>query len=213
MFQTLADMATMRALLEAAERESAAMGEVDPGAEHVVKAALALPDRTAADALAELGVDAAQLRAAIEQVHAEALAAVGIPEPPTPTPLEVTGARDLAWSETPRDSSWPLRPWTGDGSARWRSQSSGRPHRLDVRPARCLRAVRPGSRAHPARARVRLASGTTACVVGHRRRHRPRPSTNQRRGRRMAAHHRRPGLPAPVDASSASGIERTAASV
>lgn len=87
MFQTLADMATMRALLEAAERESAAMGEADPGAEHVVLAALALPDRTAADALAELGVDAARLRAAIEQVHAEALAAVGIPEPPTPTPL------------------------------------------------------------------------------------------------------------------------------
>ena len=87
MFQTLADMGTMRALLEAAERESAAMGEADPGAEHVVLAALALPDRTAADAMAELGVDTARLREAIEAVHAEALAAVGIAEPPTPTPL------------------------------------------------------------------------------------------------------------------------------
>ena len=85
MFQTLADMATMRALLEAAERESAAMGEADPGAEHVVLAALALPDRTAANALAELGADASQLRAAIVQVHAEALAALGISEPPQAT--------------------------------------------------------------------------------------------------------------------------------
>lgn len=86
MFQTLADMATMRSLLEGAERESAAQGEADPGAEHVVLAALALPDGTAADALAALGVDAARLRLAIERVHAEALAAVGIVEPPAPTP-------------------------------------------------------------------------------------------------------------------------------
>ncbi len=87
MFQTLADMATVRALLEAAERESAAMGEADPGAEHVVLAALSLPDHTAADALAELGVDAARLREAIDQVHAEALTTVGISESPTPIPL------------------------------------------------------------------------------------------------------------------------------
>jgi ATP-dependent Clp protease ATP-binding subunit ClpA len=87
MFQTLTDMATMRALLEAAERESGAMGEPDPGAEHVVLAALGLPDHTAADALAELGVDAAQLRGAIEQVHADALAELGITGPPTPAPI------------------------------------------------------------------------------------------------------------------------------
>jgi ATP-dependent Clp protease ATP-binding subunit ClpA len=86
-FQTLTDMATMRTLLEAAERESAVMGEPDPGAEHVVLAALALPDHTAGDALAELGVDAARLRAAIEQVHADALAALGLAEPPAPTPI------------------------------------------------------------------------------------------------------------------------------
>lgn len=86
MFQTLIDMATIRALLEAAEREAAAMGELDPGAEHVVLAALGLPDGTAADVLAELGLDATGLRAAIEQVHADALAAVGISEPPTPSP-------------------------------------------------------------------------------------------------------------------------------
>ncbi len=95
MFQTLADMATIRALLEAAERESAAMGEADPGAEHVVLAALGLPDQTAAEALAELGVDAARLRQAIEQVHAEALAAVGIAEPPTPTPLPTPSKRGV----------------------------------------------------------------------------------------------------------------------
>lgn len=87
MFQTLAGMATMRALLEAAERESAAVGEAEPGAEHVVLAALAMPDRTAADTLAELGVDAAQLREAIEQVHVEALSGVGINHGQAATPV------------------------------------------------------------------------------------------------------------------------------
>lgn len=95
MLRTLADMATMRALLEAAERESAAMGEADPGAEHVVLAAIALPDRTAADALAELGVDAARLREAIEQVHVEALAAVGVSDPPAPRPIRTPTNRGV----------------------------------------------------------------------------------------------------------------------
>jgi ATP-dependent Clp protease ATP-binding subunit ClpA len=87
MFKTLTDVATIRALLEAAERESAAMGEPDPGAEHVVLAALALPDHTAADVLAELGVDAARLRAAVGRVHTEALATLGITQPPAPSPI------------------------------------------------------------------------------------------------------------------------------
>ena len=95
MFQTLTDMATVRALLEAAERESAAMGEPDPGAEHVVLAALALPDHTAADALAELGVDAARLRAAIERVHTDALATLGIAQPPSPSPIPTSTDRGV----------------------------------------------------------------------------------------------------------------------
>jgi ATP-dependent Clp protease ATP-binding subunit ClpA len=81
MFRTMADMGAMRALLEAAERESAAMGEPEPGAEHVVLAALGLPDGTAAAALAEHGVDAAGLRAAIEAVHTSALAGLAVPPP------------------------------------------------------------------------------------------------------------------------------------
>jgi ATP-dependent Clp protease ATP-binding subunit ClpA len=93
MFQMLTDMATLRALLEAAERESAAMGERDPGVEHVVLAALGLPDGTAADALADLGVDAERLREAIEQVHSDALAAVGVSEPPPPTPIAESANR------------------------------------------------------------------------------------------------------------------------
>jgi hypothetical protein len=57
------------------------MGEADPGAEHVVLAALGLPDGTAAAALAEHGVDAEGVRTAIEAVHAEALAGLGVPSP------------------------------------------------------------------------------------------------------------------------------------
>ncbi len=95
MLKIFTDMATMRALLEAAEREAAAMGETEPGAEHVVLAALAMPDGTAAGAMAELGVDAARLRQAVDDVHAEALSVVGIADPPTPTPIQTPTGRGV----------------------------------------------------------------------------------------------------------------------
>jgi ATP-dependent Clp protease ATP-binding subunit ClpA len=119
MFQTLNDMAAIRALLEAAERESAAMGEPEPGAEHVVLAALGLPDRTAADTLAGLGVDVARLRQAIEQVHAEALAAVGITEPPLSTPIATPPNRGIYRS---KGSTRDLLTATADARKEMHSQ-------------------------------------------------------------------------------------------
>lgn len=78
MLRTVRDGATIKALLTAAEHESVAMGETEPGAEHVVLAALTLDDTSAADAFAACGATAGQLRQAIEAVHSRALDGLGI---------------------------------------------------------------------------------------------------------------------------------------
>jgi ClpA/ClpB-like protein len=49
-----------------------------PGAEHLLLAALELPDGTARRAFERVGADPNALRQAIEEQHAEALCAVGI---------------------------------------------------------------------------------------------------------------------------------------
>lgn len=67
------DVRTIKQLLEGAETEARRSGEEAPGPEHLLLAATALPDGSAARALARCGVDAARLRAAIEEVHAQAL--------------------------------------------------------------------------------------------------------------------------------------------
>jgi ATP-dependent Clp protease ATP-binding subunit ClpA len=95
MLRTFTDMATMRSLLEAAERESTAMGEVEPGAEHVVLAALGLPDGSAREAVAELGADAASLRRAISEVHVQALGVLGIDQVPAALPTPRPTGRGL----------------------------------------------------------------------------------------------------------------------
>lgn len=64
------DIATIAALLSAAEKEAAALGDEQPGAEHLLVAALDLDDSTTA-----LGVTAGDARAAIRAVHARALGA------------------------------------------------------------------------------------------------------------------------------------------
>lgn len=74
----LRDMRTIKALLERAESVAREMGEEDPGAEHLLLAAIDLPDGAAERALAAHGADRAQLRDAIVATHAEALASVGI---------------------------------------------------------------------------------------------------------------------------------------
>lgn len=73
-----ADIATMNALLPAAERLAHAQGEAEPAAEHLLLAALDLPDGAARRAIAAVGADPDQLAPAIAATHAEALAAVGV---------------------------------------------------------------------------------------------------------------------------------------
>ena len=60
------DVRTIARLLEGAEQASRARGEPRPGSEHLVLAALSLPDGTAASAFRRLGVD--------EDAFSEALA-------------------------------------------------------------------------------------------------------------------------------------------
>ncbi|NHC13678.1 Clp protease N-terminal domain-containing protein [Motilibacter deserti] len=73
-----ADVRTVNALLTGAEQEALAAGDDLPGVEHLVLAALGLPDGTAADVLVGFGVSDASLRAALARVHADALVSVGV---------------------------------------------------------------------------------------------------------------------------------------
>ena len=74
----LADIRTMKTLFTAAENEANAMGDEQPGAEHLFLAALTLDDASARSALATLGVTTDQVRSAIARVHATALGAIGV---------------------------------------------------------------------------------------------------------------------------------------
>ncbi|MGY1753403.1 Clp protease N-terminal domain-containing protein [Blastococcus sp. SYSU D01042] len=72
------DVRTIKRLLTQAEAEARSGGEQTPGPEHLLLAATALPDGSAARALQRVGVDPQRLRTAIEEAHEDALAAVGI---------------------------------------------------------------------------------------------------------------------------------------
>jgi ATP-dependent Clp protease ATP-binding subunit ClpA len=72
------DMRTIKTLLEGAEAEANRDGESMPGAEHLLLAALDMPDGTARRAFERVGADPSSLRQAIAEQHAEALRAVGI---------------------------------------------------------------------------------------------------------------------------------------
>ena len=72
------DVRTVGQLLTNAEAEARRAGEDQPGPEHLVLAAMALKDGTAAGALSHVGTDAQLLRDAIEGAHQDALAAVGV---------------------------------------------------------------------------------------------------------------------------------------
>ena len=74
----LRDMRTIKKLLTDAELEARAMGEDQPGAEHLLLAALDLPDGSARRVLDGFGVDRERLRAAIVGQHAAALSSVRI---------------------------------------------------------------------------------------------------------------------------------------
>ena len=72
------DIRTIKRLLTGAEEEARRTGEEVPGPEHLLLSAAALPDGTAASALSRVGVDAATLRSAVAEVHAEALTGIGL---------------------------------------------------------------------------------------------------------------------------------------
>lgn len=73
-----ADMRTMNRLLRGAEAIALGMGDRHPDAEHLVLAALELPDGTARRAFLAVGADPDALGDAIGRGHADALAAVGL---------------------------------------------------------------------------------------------------------------------------------------
>jgi ATP-dependent Clp protease ATP-binding subunit ClpA len=73
-----ADIATMNMLFPSAERIARADGVDQPGAEHLLLAALDLPDGIAPAALAEAGIDRQQLHDAIRAQHTAALRGVGV---------------------------------------------------------------------------------------------------------------------------------------
>jgi ATP-dependent Clp protease ATP-binding subunit ClpA len=97
MFDTMrrarADLATMNAVLPAAERMARDEGVDEPGAEHLLLAAVDLDDGIARRALGEFGVDADGLRAAIAAQHEDALASIGViaDEPSLAAALPDTG--------------------------------------------------------------------------------------------------------------------------
>ena len=96
----LKDMRTIKQLLTDAERISREMGEEEPGAEHLLLAAIRLPDGSAARALGSMGIDADRIRAALLEEQADALVAVGVPRETAdrlaaPEPLGPGGAPRL----------------------------------------------------------------------------------------------------------------------
>ncbi|MET7304718.1 Clp protease N-terminal domain-containing protein [Embleya sp. NPDC005575] len=95
------DMGAMKRLLTGAEEEARALGEDSPGPEHLLIAALTLPDDSARTALAASGADVEDVRRALAESHATALRSVGIdadalpaasPAPAPRGPYRATGS-------------------------------------------------------------------------------------------------------------------------
>src|SRR5687768_4789098 len=93
----LDDMRTIKQLLADAERIAREMGEEEPAAEHLLLAAIGLPDGSATRVLGRHGVDADSLRAALRDEQSDALVTAGVPREAAeamtdPTPLGAAGA-------------------------------------------------------------------------------------------------------------------------
>ena len=93
-------MRTIKKLLTDAESEARAMGVAEPGAEHLLLAAIGLPDGSARRAFERAGADPDALRAAIVDEQAEALVAIGFEAEQArslsaPTPLDPPGGRGV----------------------------------------------------------------------------------------------------------------------
>jgi len=97
----LHDTRLIAALLSTAETEARGLGDAEPGAEHLLLAALVVEDASARDALGKAaassaagtgaGVDATAFRTAIGAVHAASLASVGVTAPELDTTLPPAG--------------------------------------------------------------------------------------------------------------------------
>ncbi|HSK94506.1 MAG TPA: Clp protease N-terminal domain-containing protein [Candidatus Angelobacter sp.] len=93
------DMRTIGALLGEAERIARRLGDEEPGAEHLLLAAVGLPDGSAGRALQAVGVSAVQLERAVVEVQAAGLeragfepgAAARLAEPVAVPPAEGVG--------------------------------------------------------------------------------------------------------------------------
>lgn len=72
------DVRTLTRLCTSAEQIACQQGRQKPGSEHFILAALSLPDASAAQAFAAVGITAQQFRDALAAQHADALAAIGI---------------------------------------------------------------------------------------------------------------------------------------
>jgi ATP-dependent Clp protease ATP-binding subunit ClpA len=92
-------MRTIKKLLTDAETEARAMGVAEPGAEHLLLAALNLPDGSARRAFERAGADPDGVRPAIVDEQAQALVGIG---------FEAESARTLS-------APTPLDPPTGRG--------------------------------------------------------------------------------------------------
>ncbi|MFG1782409.1 Clp protease N-terminal domain-containing protein [Rhodococcus oryzae] len=78
--RALRDMRTMKQLFTETEAEADRLGDQNPGAEHLLLAALSLPDGSAQRIFDGEGVSRDALRDAIARVHEEALTAAGLSE-------------------------------------------------------------------------------------------------------------------------------------
>ncbi|KAF0813437.1 hypothetical protein IGB42_01788 [Andreprevotia sp. IGB-42] len=83
--QRISDMRTIKVLCTDAEKHANAAGQTEPGLEHFVLAALALPDGSARRAFERIGADPAQFTAAIARQYADALNSIGIAASPLDT--------------------------------------------------------------------------------------------------------------------------------
>ena len=76
--QKFDDVRTMRVLFPTAEELAQRDGQDRPGAEHLLLAALDLPDGTATEVLERLGLSREDVRAAISAQHDDALRSLGV---------------------------------------------------------------------------------------------------------------------------------------
>lgn len=184
MFETLRqrvrDIGTLETLFKSAERHANAEGQTEPGAEHLVMAALEMHDGTARRALERFRLGPVEFRDAVARQYAEALRSVGIEtspvapiygSSPVPTAKGVykaqPSAQDLVYNLTsvkPFSSSAPLL-----GADVLVAATAGR-HTVAVRALRAL-GLDPEALAEAARAEVaayvdRVRSSTADCRPG-----------------------------------------------